>query len=220
MVSRGAGTVIHCNGIPVRDYDSLEQQQDNIHIWRLINLAIYRTLPDHMTERIGTVNAYSSKNPLQVRDEVSYVDIRHCYLQVANRLGYINDIDYKRFLKNYTQTKIQVCAAITSMFREVKSDYYNKKGHVHRTITCDNYYLENAQHNIINYSRKIMYNYCRAGMDYYYRNVDGIVVPYRDRNLIIGYMEGVGLEYKEVSGVYCGNGLILSHKDNEFVDCL
>lgn len=220
MVSRGAGNTIHCNGIPVKDYNSLDQQQDNIHIWRHMNHAIYRTLSDHPKERTKAVSAYSSKMPLKVRDEICYLDIRHCYLQVANKMGYINDIDYNKFLKNYDKTKIQVCASITSMFREVKCDYYNEKGRINRTIRCENYYLDDAQHNIINYSRKIMYDYCNTGLDYYFRNVDGIVVPLRDKPFIKGYIENMGLQYKEVSGIFCGNGLIFSYELDEFVDCL
>lgn len=153
-------------------------------------------------------------------DKVTYVDISHCYLQVANKLGYINDEDYSKILSQYSKTKIEVCASITSLFRETKCDYYNKKGRVDRTIECNNYFLEDAQNNIINFSRKIMLDYCRTGMDYYNRTIDGLVVPQEDRELIIGYIKECGFKYKEVTGAFLGNGLIMRKSDGIIVDCL
>ena len=151
--------------------------QFNVHVWRQVNDAVFRTIHDHITIRYNHVNPYSNKKEVKIGDMVCYVDINKCYLQIANKLGYISGLDYKRLAKNYTETKIQVCAAITSLFREVKSDYYNSKGRIERTIFCKNEFLDDVQNIIINYSRKIMFDYCHSGMDYYYRNVDGIVVP-------------------------------------------
>ncbi len=177
-------------------------------------------MDDHPVTRYQALNPYSNKKEVKIGDEIAYVDIKHCYLQVANKLGYIADIDYKRILRKYADIKIQVCAAITSLFREVKSDYYNKKGRVERTIICENNFLDDIQNNIINYSRKIMFDYCHSGMDYYYRNVDGIVVPLADRDFIKGYMEGIDLEYKIVEGRYIGNGMIFNKKKNTLEDCI
>lgn len=201
------------------DYESLGIQS-NIYVWRQINEAIYKTIDNHPTVKYEDVNGYSTKKILKVMDKVTYVDISHCYLQIANRMGYINDQYYDKILSKYSKTKIEVCAAITSLFREVKCDYYNKNGKVDRTIECNNYFLEDAQNNIINFSRKIMFDYCRSGMDYYNRTVDGIIVPQEDREFIIGYIKETGLKYKEVTGLFLGNGLIIKEDGVTIVDCL
>lgn len=220
VLHRGNKKVIHADGVAMKDYEDMPQGQENLHIWRQVHTAIFKTMPDHPDWWIPQPSAYSTSKPLRFKDRITYVDIKHCYLQVANRLGYINDKDYERILSRYSKTKIQVCAAITSLFREIKSEYYDSKGRVTHTITCDNYYLESAQNNIINYSRQIMSDYCKSGMDYYFRNVDGIVVPYRDRDFILGYIKSTGLLYKEISGVFYGNGMVLNELTNELEDCL
>ncbi len=204
----------------MKNYEEMPEVQENLHVWRQVHSAIFKTIQDHPDVWLAQPSAYNSKKLIKFRDKITYVDIRHCYLQVANRMGYINEVDYQKILSKYSKTKIQVCAAITSLFREVKTDYYNKKGHVTRTITCDNYYLEYAQNNIISFSRQIMANYCKAGMDYYFRNVDGIVVPYSEREYILEYIKSTGLLYKEISGVYFDNGMILNELTNELENCL
>jgi len=57
---------------------------------------------------------------MELMDDVALVDVDHCYLQVANKLGYIGDKDYKRLLSRYPQLKIDICAAFTSIVRETK----------------------------------------------------------------------------------------------------
>jgi len=210
VVHRGGTDVVYADGMMLRNYEALEQQK-NIHIWRQVQMAIYETMHRHIVDRCPVIQPYSSRKNLEVGDEITYVDINHCYLQMANRLGYISDLKYEKILSKYSTTKIQVCAAITSLFREIKTVYYNEKGRVSREITCDNYCLESAQHNIINFSRKIMYDYCKLGFDYYYRNVDGIVIPAQDRDILLAYMEGYGLKFKEFTGTFLGNGMLYNH---------
>jgi hypothetical protein len=213
-VHNGGSSVIHADDIQMKEYGDMERQK-NIYIWRQVKGAICRTFESHPVLDLKKINPYSNRKELVFGDKVTYIDIRHCYLQIANKLGYINNRDYATILKNYKNTKLQVCAAITSLFREIKCDYYNKKGRIVRTIECNNYFLETAKDTIVNYSCSIMYDYCKAGNDYYYRRVDGIVVNQSDREKIIGYINDKGLKYKEITGIYYGNGMIYNELSGE-----
>lgn len=160
---------------------------------------IYRTMENHPNEIYRAVASFGRDKDIQIGDSVAMVDINHCYLQVAHKLGYISKKDYGRILKKYADIKIDVCAAFTSLFKETSCTYISPKMRVERTIICHNYELEIVRDNIINYSNSIM-----AGFkgQYYTRNVDGIWIPFEELEALKAYLEPFGLSYKIAKGIF------------------
>lgn len=175
---------------------------------------VYRSLEGHTTEVFPKVSSYTFRRELGVRDHVALVDIDHCYLQVAHRLGYIGEKDYGRLLKRYSDLKIDICAAFTSLFKETRCTYIGTRGRVDRVIDCNNYELELVRDNIINYSNSIMYNWVG---DFYWRNVDGIWVPIAELESLEAYLRGLGLKYKVKQGLFLSDKMLFSTETGGFV---
>jgi len=167
--------------------------------------SLYRNIDHWTTEVYKPVSSYKKNKALQVGTEIAYVDIDHCYLQVAKNLGYLSQSDYERILKKYSDIKIEVCASFTSLFRETKCTYFKGNGKIDREIECFNYELELIRDNIINYSNSIMASY--RG-DYYSRNVDGIILDFKDLEGLLVHVAEKNLKFKVLKGKYLGDNLL------------
>lgn len=205
----GNRQVMYINNTRVFDNSKTNDYVENMYVFSDILQCIYRTFETHPSYLVPKVrSSYSIKKEPKMLDDVCYVDIEHCYLQVANRLGYINDKDYTRILKSYKDIKIEVCASITSMFKDIRCEYFSKKGYVEREIECNNYFLESARDNIINFSNSIMYNFCKDN-EFYFRNVDGVWLPKKNGVKIKKYLNNLKIKYKYAEGKFINNNLLI-----------
>lgn len=164
--------------------------------------SLYRNIEHWTNERYKEVSSYKKNKDIQLGDNIAYVDVDHCYLQVARNLGYLGQSDYERILKKYSDIKIEVCASFTSLFKDVKCTYFKGNGKIDREIECFNYELELIRDNIINYSNGIMESFTG---EYYYRNVDGIIIPESEVESLLSHLAERNLKFKIFKGMYLGN---------------
>ncbi len=208
-VTYGNRDVLFLNGFRVFDNSKVADYSPlRGYVFNDISQCIYRTFDNHPKEVYPMVNGYSVVRDPEMLEEVVYCDINHCYLQVANKLGYINDKDYSRILKKYSEIKIEVCASFTSLFKDTKCDYFNEKGKVNRSMECDNYFLEIVRNNIINYSHGIMHKWC-TGNKYLIRNIDGVWIPASEGPSLKKYLTDLGFKFKFYEGKYVNSQMIM-----------
>lgn len=208
-VTYGNKAIMYLNGWKVFDNSKIQEYSSlKGYVFSDLWQCIYRTFDSHPAIAYPAILGYSIKKEPQLMEEVVYADIDHCYLQIANKLGYINQRDYDRLLKKYSEIKIEICASFTSLFKETKCDYFNKSGRVCRSMECNNYFLEIVRDNIINYSHSIMHEFCKTHQ-YHVRNVDGIWTGIDQASKLNKYLSGLGLKFKLHKGKYINNRMIV-----------
>jgi hypothetical protein len=160
---------------------------------------------------VDKVESFEFTGRPEYLSEVSYFDIRHAYLQIAFKLGYLNKKAYFKLLRLYPEYKLEICAAITTLSKRIDCTYYKKGSSkkVSHMISCDYLGFKEIRNNIIDTSHFLMYKACEVNkINIYLRNVDSVVIRAKDAKKLAKYLDELKVKYKRVDGIYIGNGLI------------
>jgi hypothetical protein len=136
---------------------------------------------------------FDTWNGLEVGDFFYNIDLNSAYWQVANKLGYVNDKMFEKYLNQdaYKQVKRYV---ISFLGRKNVMKYYS--GDITHTIECDSEFLKKVYMNI----RFCLYNYitdCIRGVDNWIEyNIDGVVVTNKDVEKVMQYFQDSNLKFK------------------------
>lgn len=121
------------------------------------------------------------------------LDLQSAYWQVANKLGYLNNSMYQRYLDvdDYKQAK-RYC--ISFLARTNKKVYLTDEFFM--TITCDTSSLKQVYQNIRHFLYVIINNAAEMISDHIEYNIDGVTVQTKDLKLLKKYFNENDLKYK------------------------
>lgn len=118
------------------------------------------------------------------------IDLKSAYWQIANKLGYLNDKMFKKYMldNDYKQAK-RLC--ISFLGRENKKKYGKNI-----IIKCETDILYKIYQNIRYELHGIIHEASCLVKDYVYFNVDGIYVQKKDKETIENFFKSKGLEFE------------------------